>query len=179
MTECVFDLIVLQQERARHALRVAGGKADKIAFEPGHQHARDAFAVQILAQFGVGQPKRFVELAIGIREARQIIQFIRSEKFACAFFRTEMHKRDARAFAFDLRAKFRELGDRLAAKGSAKMAQEHQEQRPILRKRMDGLAGLRPVRLQQLRIESFCLQHRCLHVYRFLRERQMLAASHA
>jgi hypothetical protein len=88
-----------------------------------------------------------------------------------------MHKRDARAFAFDLRAKFRELGDRLAAKGSAKMAQEHQEQRPILRKRMDGLAGLRPVRLQQLRIESFCLEHRCLHVYRFLRERQMLAAS--
>jgi hypothetical protein len=89
-----------------------------------------------------------------------------------------MHKRDARAFVFDLRAQFRELGDRLAAKGSAKMAEKHQEQRPILRQRMNGLAGLRTVRLQQLRIESFCLEHRWLHVYRFLRKRQMLAAPH-
>jgi hypothetical protein len=40
---------------------------------------------------------------------------------------------------------------------------------------MNGLAGLRTVRLQQLRIESFCLEHRWLHVYRFLRKRQMLA----
>ena len=178
VTECVFDLIVLQQEGARHALRVAGGKADKIAFEPGHQHARDAFAIQILAQFGVGQPKRLVELAIGIREARQIVQLIGSEKLRGALFRAKMHKRDARAFVFDLRAQFRELGDRLAAKGSAKMTEEHQEQRPILRQRMNGLAGLRTVRLQQLGIESFCLEHRRLHIYRFLRKRQMLAAPH-
>src|SRR5260370_10146420 len=103
---------------------------------------------------------------------------MRTEKFAGAIFRPEMHKRDARAFVFDLRAQFRELGDRLAAKGSAKMAEEHQEQRPILRQRMNGLAGLRTVRLQQLRIESFCLEHRWLHVYRFLRKMQMLPASH-
>jgi hypothetical protein len=87
-----------------------------------------------------------------------------------------MHKRDPRAFVFDLRAQFRELGDRLAAKGSAKMAEEHQEQRSILRQRMNGLPGLRTVRLQQLPIESFCLEHRWRHVYRFLRKRQMLAA---
>src|SRR5260370_17304637 len=103
---------------------------------------------------------------------------MRTEKFAGAIFRPEMHKRDARAFVFDLRAQFRELGDRLAAKGSAKMAEEHQEQRPILRQGMNGLAGVRTVRLQQLRIESFCLEHCWLHVYRFLRNRQMLAAPH-
>jgi len=126
----------------------------------------------------VGQPKRLVELAIGIREARQIVQLIGSEKFRGALLRAKMHKRDVRAFVFDLRAQFRELGDRLAAKGSAKMAQEHQEQRPIPRQRMKGLAALRTVRLQQLRIESFCLEHRWLHVYRFLRKRQMFAAPH-
>ena len=126
----------------------------------------------------MGQPKRFVELAIGIREARQIAQLIGSEKFRGALFRAKMHKRDVRAFVFDLRAQFRELGDRLAAKGSAKMAEEHQEQRPILRQRMNGLAGLRTVRLQQLRIKSFCLEHRWLHVYRFSRKRQMPAAPH-
>jgi hypothetical protein len=100
--EGVSDLIVLQQERARHAFYVAGRKADKIAFEPGHQHAGDTFAVQILAQFGAGQPKRFVEAAVGIREARQIVQFIGSEKFAGALFRAEMDKRDASALGFDL-----------------------------------------------------------------------------
>jgi hypothetical protein len=172
VAECVFDLVVLQQERAGHALCVAGGKSDKIALKPGHQHARDAFAVQILAQFGAGQSKGFVQLAVGISKARQIIQLIRSEKFRCALFRAKVHKRNVRALVFDLRTEFRELGDRLAAKGSPKVAEEHQQQRALLRERMNGLAALRTVGFQQLRINSFCLEHRCLHLYRFSRYRQ-------
>jgi len=145
----------LQQERARHALYVAGGKSDKIALEPGHQHARDAFAVQILAQFGAGQSKRFVELAVWISKARQIVQMIGSKKFRSALLRAQVHERDLRPLLFDLRTKFRELGDRLAAERSAKMAEKHQQQRAVLRKRVNRLAGLRAVRFQQLRINSF------------------------
>ena len=177
VAESVFDLIALQQERAGHALDVAGGKTDKIAIEPGHQHAIDAFAVQVLAQFGAAQPKRFVQLAVGIGKARQVIQLIRSEKLRSALFCAQVHKRDLRALVFDLRAESRELGDRLAAKGSAKVAKEHQQQRALLRERMNGLAGLGTISFQQLRINSFCLKHRCLHLYRFFGERQMLAPS--
>lgn len=43
------DLPVLQEESAGHALHVAGGKADEVAFQPGHQHAVDTFAVEVLA----------------------------------------------------------------------------------------------------------------------------------
>jgi SLT domain-containing protein len=56
-----------------------------------------------------------------------------------------VHKRDVRSLVFDLRTEFRELGDRLAAKRSAKMAEENQEQWTILRKGMNSLAGLRTV----------------------------------
>ena len=172
MAEGIFYLTALQQERARHALYIAGRETDKIAIEPGRQHAIDAFAVQILAQFGTGQSKSFIQLAVGISKARQIIQLIRSEKFRCALFRAKVHKRNVRALVFDLRAEFRELGDRLAAKGSTKVAKEHQQQRALLRERMNGLAALRTVSFEQLWINSFCLEHRGLHLYRFSRYRQ-------
>ena len=42
------DLPVLQEESAGHALDISRRQADKIAFEPGHQHAVDAFAVEVL-----------------------------------------------------------------------------------------------------------------------------------
>ena len=102
MAECVFDLRVLQEKRTGHALHVAGRKQRKITFEPGHQHTINAFAVEILAQFGASQTKDFVELAIGISKTRQIIQLIRSEKFAGTLFRAQVHKSDLRALEFDL-----------------------------------------------------------------------------
>jgi len=43
------DLVVLEKESARHALDISRRQQGKIAFHPGHQHAIDAFAVQILA----------------------------------------------------------------------------------------------------------------------------------
>ena len=102
MTECVFDFCVLQEKRAGHALHIAGRKQCKITFEPRHQHAINAFAVEILSQFSAGQTKDLVELAIGISKTRQIIQSIRSEKFGGALFRAEVHERDLRVLAFDL-----------------------------------------------------------------------------
>jgi hypothetical protein len=70
-----------------------------------------------------------------------------------------MHKRDARAFGFDLRTKIGELGDRLAAKGSAEMAQEHEKQR-TRGKSFHGFAGLRTVGLQEFGINALGLEHR-------------------
>jgi hypothetical protein len=57
------------------------------------------------------------------------------------------------------------------------MPKKYQKQ-TILGKRLNGLAGLRTVRLQQLRVNSFCLKHRGLHLYRFLRGAQILAVLH-
>ena len=102
MAKCVFDLRVLQEKRSGHALHVTGGKQRKITFEPGRQHAENTFAVEILAQFGAGQTKDFVQLATGVGKTRQIIQLIGSEKFAGTLFRAQVHKSDSRALEFDL-----------------------------------------------------------------------------
>lgn len=141
-------MAVSQKEGARHALYISSGKTDKITFEPGEQHAVDAFSVEILAQFGVGQSKRVVEFAAGIGETRKVVEMIRREKFSGAVFGPEMDEGKTCAFGFELRAKFGELGDRLAAKSSAKVAQEDKQERMIGRERVDGFTGLRTVGLQ-------------------------------
>jgi len=171
----IFDLCVLQEKRTGHALHITGGKQRKIAFEPRHQHAENAFAVEILAQFGAGQTKDFVQLAIGVGKTWQIIQVIGGEKFAGTLFRAQVHKGDLRALEFDLGTKFGKLGDRLATKSSAEMAEEHQQQRAVERESMNGLTGLRAIRLQQLQINAFGLRHCCFHLCRFLPERQIPA----
>jgi hypothetical protein len=56
---------------------------------------------------------------------------IGSEKFGGTLFRAQVHKSDLRALEFDLCTKFCKLGDRLATKSSAEMAEEHQEQRAV------------------------------------------------
>lgn len=149
------DLIILQQERAGHALHVAGRKQCEVACHPGHQRPIDTFAIEILAELGACQPKSFVELAVGIGEARKVLQFIRSKKLGGAFFRAEMHKCDACASGLYLRAEIGELGDRLATKGSAKVTQENEQKRALRRERLDGFAILRTVGLQELRIDTF------------------------
>jgi hypothetical protein len=70
VTKRLEDAIVLQQERTGHALNIAGREAYEIAFEPGHQHAENALAIEVLAQFGTSQPEDVIEFAIGIGEAR-------------------------------------------------------------------------------------------------------------
>ena len=153
------DLAVVQEESAGHALDIAGGEADKITFEPGHQHAVDAFAVEVLAQFGMGQAESVVEFAVGIRKTREVVEMIRREKFCGAVFGAKVHKGDARAPGFELRTKFGELGDRLATEGSAKVAEKDQQERAGGRKGVDGLAGLRMVGLQEFGGDMFWSEH--------------------
>jgi len=59
-----------------------------------------------------------------------------------------MHEGQAGPFGFQFAAKFGELGDRLATKGSAEVTEEDQEERTIGRNDGYRLAGLRVVRLQ-------------------------------
>jgi hypothetical protein len=119
------DLPVLQEESAGHALDVAGWEADKIAFEPGHQHEVDTFAIEILAQFGMNQAESVIEFAVGIGKTREVVEVIRREKFGGAVFGAKMHKGDAGTLGFELRTKFGELGDRLATEGSTKVAEKN------------------------------------------------------
>ena len=70
----------------------------------------------------MGQAEGIVEFAIGIGEAREIVEMIRSEKFAGTFFGAEMDEGQVGTFGFELGAKFGELGDRLATERSAKVA---------------------------------------------------------
>jgi hypothetical protein len=125
------DALVVQEECARHALHVARGKPYKIPIEPRHQHAINAFAIQLLAQLGSRQPKNLVEFAVRIGKAWKIVQLVRSEKFCGAVFGPQVHKSDGWALGLNLRTKFGQLGDRLAAKGSAKMAQKDEQEGAI------------------------------------------------
>jgi hypothetical protein len=113
--------IVLEQKSTGHALNIACRQSRKIAFEPGHQHAIDTLAVEILAQFGTRESESVVEFAVRIGKARQIVQFVGRKEFYGAVFAAEVHKSQARALGLQFGTKFRELGDRLAAKRSAKV----------------------------------------------------------
>ena len=153
------DLAVVEEESAGHALDIAGGATDKIAFEPGHQHAVDAFAVEVLAQFGVDQAESVVEFAVGIGKTREVVEMIRGEEFGGAVFGANVHKRDARTPGFELRTKFGELGDRLATEGSTEVAEKDQQERAVGRKGVDGFAGLRVVGPQEFRSDVFWSEH--------------------
>ena len=136
------------QKCAGHLLHIACGQSNEVAIEPGKQHTVNAFAVEVLAQFGVSQAEGLIQLAGRIGETRQIVQFVRSEEFCGALFGSQMHEGQTGPFGFQFAAKFGELGDRLATKGSAKVAEEHQEQRAVGRNGANRFADLRLVRLQ-------------------------------
>lgn len=71
-----------------------------------------------------------VELAAGIGEAREVVEFVGREKLSRALFRAKVDKSESGALRFDLRAKFGQLGDRLATECSTEVAEEDQQQRP-------------------------------------------------
>jgi hypothetical protein len=96
-----------------------------------------------LAQFRVGQAKGIIQFAGGIGETGKIVELVRSEKICGALFGAQVDESQGGAFGFQLRTKFAELGDRLATKGSAKVAEEDQEEWAVGRNGGDGLAGLR------------------------------------
>ncbi len=159
VTEGFEDLAVSQEEGAGHALNISGRQADKIAFKPGHQHAIDAFPIEILAQFSVGQAEGVVKLAVGIGNAGEIVEMIGSEKFGGAVFGAKMDEGQAGAFGFEFSAKFGELGDRLATEGSAKVAQEDEQERMVEGERVDGFARVRTVRFEESRGDVFGSEH--------------------
>lgn len=159
MAEGGFDLVLLQEKGAGHALNIAGGEAAEVAIHPGEQHAGDAFAVEILAELGAAQAEGLVEFALRIGEARQVVEMVGGKEFCGALLGAEMNKSDARAFLFDWRAKFAELGDRLAAEGSTKMTEEDEQQGALRGERSDGFALLGEIGLEQCRINALCGEH--------------------
>jgi hypothetical protein len=106
VTEGLANFAALQEKSAGHALDIAGGKADKVAFEPGEEHALNAFGVEILAELGVSEAEGVVKLAAGVGEARQVIKLVGREKFGGAFFRAEVHESERGALRLNLLAKF-------------------------------------------------------------------------
>ena len=94
-----------------------------MTFQPCSQHPPDAFQIEILPPVCPDQPKRLVQPRQGISEARHIFQFVGSKEFLrFPFVVGEMHEGELHAPEFDIFADFSELGDRLAAKRSTKVA---------------------------------------------------------
>ncbi len=153
------DLAISQEEGAGHLLHIACGQSNEVAIEPGKQHTVNAFAVEVLAQFGVSQAEGLIQLAGRIGETRQIVQFVRSEEFCGALFGSQMHEGQTGPFGFQFAAKLGELGDRLATKGSAKVAQENEQKRMVDRQRVDGFTGIRTVGLQEFESDVFGSEH--------------------
>lgn len=106
MAERFQNAVVTEQKSAGHSLNVAGRETDKVAFEPGHEHAIDAFAVEILAQFSAAKPEGVIKFAIGIGKARQIVQFVGSEEFSGALFGANVNKGNAGSFGLQFRTNF-------------------------------------------------------------------------
>ena len=148
VTKALEQVAATNQKCAGHLLYIAGGQSNEVAVKPGKQHAIDAFAIEVLAQLRLSQAECLVQLAGRIGETRQVVQLVRSEEFGGALFGSQMHKGQTGPFGFQFAAKFGELGDRLATKGSAEVAEEHQEQGAVGRNRGNRFAGLRLVRLQ-------------------------------
>ena len=165
MAERPLDLTIFQEKDTRKTLNVSRRNDCKIPVHPRHQHAKDGFAIQILAQVSSRQTELFVKLAIGIGKARQIVQFVGREISGRAFFGAQVHERDARAFGLNLGAKFGELGDRLAAKRSAKVTQKDEQEGAFRGNRFDRVAILRAISLQEFRIDALCLEHCRVHLH--------------
>lgn len=106
VTEGLANFAALQEKSTGHALDIAGGKPDKVAFEPGEEHALNAFGVEILAELGVSEAEGVVKLAAGVREARQVIKFVGREKFGGAFFRAQVNESERGALRLNLLTKF-------------------------------------------------------------------------
>ena len=137
------DFAILHEECPGHSFSITRGQAHAIPAQPGTHHAKDAFRVEILAQLRPDQAERLIQLSLGVRDARKVHQLIRREKFLSFFFRAEVHKGQPRTLGFDGFSLFSELGDRLAAKCSAEVAQEDQQQRTAGEKRGERLPVLR------------------------------------
>jgi hypothetical protein len=149
MTKYLTNLVALQQKRTWHALHVSGREPDEMSLHPCGQHPEDAFAIQVLSQLSAHQAKCLVEVAVDVAEALNIGQAVGLEEALGSSFIGQMDKSETRPFGLDCLALLRELGDRLAAKRSTKVAQEDQEQRRFVHEGSQRLPGLRKIGVQQ------------------------------
>ena len=97
----LLDLVPVYPKDAGHSLDVAGWRAHEIAGKPGHEHAKDTFRVEVLAPVGPQQAEGFIQLALGISEARHIGETVRLEEPSSLFFIGQVHERKTHAPCFD------------------------------------------------------------------------------
>jgi hypothetical protein len=129
--ECFADFPVCQQKHAGHSFDIAGGDSRPMTLGPGCQHPPKAFQIEVLPPVCADQSECLVQTSFGIRNARNIFQFVRHKKFVrFGFIVGEVHEGEQYATEFDIVADFGQLGDRLAAKRSTKVTQKDQQQRP-------------------------------------------------
>jgi len=86
VAEGFLDFGVAEEEDAGHAFDVAGGEAYEVAVEPGYEHAGEAFAIEILTEFGAREAESLIELGLGIAEARDVRKFVVGEERLGFFF---------------------------------------------------------------------------------------------
>jgi len=85
VAESFLDFSVAEEENAGHAFDVACGEAYEVAVEPGDEHAREAFAIEILAEFGAREAESLIELGVGIAEAGDVGKFVVGEEVSGFF----------------------------------------------------------------------------------------------
>ena len=128
-------------------------------FHPSSQHARNAFRIDVLSPVCADESESLVKMSVGIRDAGDVFQFVWNKKFVrFGFIVGEMHESESHALEFNIVADFGQLGDRLAAKRSTKVAQKDQQQRAGFHQRGEALTGLRLVLVQQRCINAL-LRH--------------------
>jgi hypothetical protein len=94
-----------------------------MTFQPCSQRPPDAFQIEVLPPIRTDKSKRLVQPPFRIHDARHVFQLVRRKKFLrFGIVVGEMHEGDLHAPKFDIAADSSELGDRLAAKRSSKVA---------------------------------------------------------
>lgn len=122
------DLPVLQQKNSRHTLDIPGWNSRPMAVQPGPQHPHHIFIIHVLSQARPHQPEVFVQLAFRVPHPRHILKVMRRKVFLRSrIVCRQMHEGQLRSPLLYLFPDFTELGDRLAAERSTKIAQKDQK----------------------------------------------------
>ena len=91
------------------------------------------------------QAKRLIEAPFDVAKSRLVRQAIVREETQGLFFVSQMNKRKPRPSALDFFTLLSQLGDRLAAKRSTKVAEKNQQNRQFGREDSQWLTGLRAI----------------------------------
>jgi hypothetical protein len=67
------EFAAVEKKNAGHALHVTGRETDKIALQPGYEHAVDTFAIEVLAKTGASKTERIVQDTVRIGEPGEVV----------------------------------------------------------------------------------------------------------